>query len=271
MRAHSGGVWIEWVKKGGKKMTEWDLEELQKKARMQEERAQAEYEIARKDPYAARMRAAHENAMERHHSFVQSSPNSHAPSERKAAEEYFAKKWEDEQRRKQFEEAQRERDTRKEIAEYEMIGKRDYGLSGERERAEATKYASDNTLKGGELKARSDVEIARNKAEADEIKREKERILKQNINEKEWNTRQKIEETKANVQNEKSIRETNAKKTIAKERNENMERINDKKIQIKQLEIMAEKGIIEDGKEIYKNGKKLRYDAKQKKWIEVKD
>lgn len=246
-------------------MTERELEKLQEKARMQEERAKAEYEIARNDPYAARMRAAHENAMERHHSFVQSSPNSHAPSERKASEEYFAKKWEDEQRRKEFEEAEEERYTRRKIAEYEMIGKRDYGLSGEKERAEATKYASDNTLKGVERQALSDMEIAKNKTEAEKYLQEKQLAAQNTMSEREWAARKEIEASRAAAERARGERA----------RDEAIEKETIKGKNRKELEIIKSEGKIEtemirnpmDGYERkLKDGSIAIFNGKTRRW-----
>lgn len=142
-------------------MTYSELEDLKRKAKMQEERAKAEHTLALSDPYAARFRAAHENAMERHSQFVQSSPNSYAPSERAAAEAYFRRRDAERERQEGRTDAAAERGTRERIAEYEMEGKRDYGLAAERERGKAASYASENTLKGIETQARSAETIAR--------------------------------------------------------------------------------------------------------------
>lgn len=252
-------------------MTEKELEELKRRARVAEERAQAERTLKRSDPYEARMQAAHENAAERHSAFVRSSPNSYAPAERDAAERHFARRREEEQRRIGISESAAERGTRERIGELEMIGKRDYGLAGERERAEAARYASDNTLKGIEAQARSEERRAQERYAAERAIKEREMSAQDRLSEREWNARRDIERDRAAAERERKEAEINGKREMEDRRQEGRARIEEEKAKREEMRMLYENGKLPDGYEMEKNGKRYRWNSKARTWIETLD
>ena len=163
-------------------MTEEQIAKLKKDAELAQRREQAERQMAQVQPawrikeqqalkdYYGRMNDAHERRMQQHHNDVQSNPNAYAPSERAAAERYFQQKRDDEIRHEGYEQAEKERFTRRQIAEAEKEGKIGAGSTAAQFAAEAEKHKSNNTLAGIEKQIKSQEEIEKGRLEFEKWK-----------------------------------------------------------------------------------------------------
>ena len=114
-----------------------------------------------------RRAAVHEAALKERRASMVKDPGGFNPWEKKDVDDYFAKR--EKERQFDADEAYRNRElkTREKIAEFGMQGQRDAGATAAGFQADAAKYGADRTQAGIEAKAKNDLEIARQKAEAE--------------------------------------------------------------------------------------------------------
>jgi len=201
-------------------MTKRELEDLERRARLAEGRADAEGRIALADAYNERMRGYHRNFMERHYSDIQSSPASYSTQERQAAERHFAQRQaaiEDERRfRQQRDMANIEWDAKREMAKTEA----GWRLGSAEATAGAERHKADRDYAGIEAKARADAEAMKGRMAFEERLAGRKFDHENAMGEREWGARERIakedraqraESERERIASEREIAEEKAK------------------------------------------------------------
>ena len=173
-------------------MTNRELEDLERRARLAEGRAVAEGRIARADAYNERMQGYHRNFMERHYNDVQSSPASYSTQERQAAERHFAQ-------RQAALETERKYGQQKDLANIEWDAKRDiaqteagWRLGSAKETALAAMHKADRDYAGIEAKAKADAEAMKGRMAFEERLAGRKMDHENAMGEREWGARERI-------------------------------------------------------------------------------
>ena len=144
-----------------------------------------------------RVEAAHALKMSQRRMDMGASPNSYSPGEKQAVDSYFREK----EASRQFDEGQQTARGQwgftdadgthhaggaEKVAEYDYMGRSDQGMGAAKINAEASKYNSDNTLKGIQAQAKSAQEIEREKQKYLDIINGRDNATKIRQSEIEW-------------------------------------------------------------------------------------
>ena len=147
---------------------------------------QTEWFVKKAEEEKARVDAAHALRMSQRRASMATDPGGFNPWEKKAVDDYYAQKYRERRDEANDDYRNKELGTREKVAEFGMMGQRDAGATAAGITAEAAKHGADMTFKGIEAQAKSNEEIARQKAKAEKWIAGRNADVTESVSKREW-------------------------------------------------------------------------------------